>query len=74
MAKPLRNNANPIEYIPTQYISDYVHSLKEYDGIEYKSTMNPNGYNLAIFDPTLFECINTETIQVNEINYIWQKI
>lgn len=74
MAKPIRNNANPIEYIPTQYIADYVHSLKEYDGIEYKSTMNPNGYNLAIFDPALFECIRVETVQVNEINYSWQKI
>lgn len=74
MAKPVRNNSNSVEYVPTQFIADYVDSLGEYDGIEYMSTMNANGYNLAIFDATAFDCIDVKTVQVNEIKYKWFNI
>ena len=74
MAKPIRNNASPVEYVPTQYIADYVYSLEKYNGIEYKSTMNLNGYNLALFDAGLCKCINVKTVQVTEIKYNWNAL
>jgi len=67
IAKPLRND-NALDYLPTQYISDYIRS-KGYDGIEYISTMCEKGSNLAIFDPSLFECTDTSVCEVKSIFY-----
>ena len=67
IAKPLRND-NVLEYLPTQYISDYIRS-KGYDGIEYISTMYKSGINLAVFDPMLFKCTSTNVYDVKSILY-----
>jgi len=37
IAKPLRRNDSPIEYLPTQYIAEFIKS-QNYDGVEYAST------------------------------------
>lgn len=72
IAKPLRND-NTLDYLPTQYISDFIHS-KGYDGIEYTSTMSRNGKNLAVFNPELFKCTKTVVYDIKSINYEYEKI
>lgn len=67
IAKPLRND-NSLDYLPTQYISDYIRS-KGYDGIEYISAMSRRGINLAVFDSELFECTGTSVYDVKLISY-----
>ena len=72
IAKPLRND-NILDYVPTQYISDFIKS-KGFDGIEYKSTLKKDGYNLAIFDEKQFECVETHIYEINTISYSYRKI
>jgi hypothetical protein len=72
IAKPLRND-NVLDYLPTQYISDYIKS-KGYDGIEYISTMCKNGVNLAVFDESLFRCTGTTVYDVKSISYSYDQI
>jgi hypothetical protein len=79
IAKPLRRNDSPLEYTPTQYISEFIKSVEhngriEYAGIEYDSTMSSDGYNLAIFSPELFKCIGVETFRIEELTYKKRKI
>lgn len=75
MAKVLRRNDSQLDYVPTQYISDFIKSIVhnekfEYAGIEYNSTMNNNkGTNLAIFYPDLFECIAVNTFKIDNLYY-----
>ncbi|MCL2547479.1 MAG: RES family NAD+ phosphorylase [Oscillospiraceae bacterium] len=69
IAKPLRRSDSHLEYLPTQFISEFIKS-KDYAGVEYKSTLNPDGYNLAMFDTESFICHHVQTISVTEINYI----
>jgi hypothetical protein len=38
MAKPLRRSDSPLEYLPTQYIAEFIKS-QNYDGVEYGSTL-----------------------------------
>ena len=68
IAKPLRRNDSQLEYLPTQYIAEFIKS-KGYDGVEYASTLKEDGCNFAMFDETLFECINVKTVEVSEISY-----
>ena len=79
MARGMRRGDNSIDYVATQYICDFVKSLeyldessclkKAYHGIVYNSTMNHDGYNLAVFDPDLFECKSVKRIAVEGLDY-----
>ncbi|MCL2856729.1 MAG: RES family NAD+ phosphorylase [Oscillospiraceae bacterium] len=68
IAKPLRRSDSPIEYLPTQYIAEFIKS-QGYDGVEYASTLRESGNNIAVFDETLFECVSVQTIEVSEVSY-----
>lgn len=79
MSKSLRRSDSTLDYVPTQYIVDFIKSIEhnnrqEYDGIEYNSTTNPGGYNLAIFDPSLFECITVDVYDIEKLQYTSKKI
>lgn len=72
IAKPLRND-NTLDYLPTQYISDFIRS-KQFHGIEYISTMKKNGANLAVFDPEMFKCTGTSVYDITSIKYDYNRI
>jgi len=77
MGKSVRKSDSKLDYIPTQYICDYIKSItleienlpSKFMGIEYNSTLCKDGYNLAIFEPELFECIETKVYQVQSLEY-----
>jgi len=79
MSKSLRRSDSTLDYVPTQYIVDFIKSIEhngkqEYDGIEYNSTTNPGGYNLAIFNPDLFECTEVSVYEIKQLQYTSNKI
>ena len=79
MSRPLRRSDSTLDYIPTQYIVDFIKSIEhdgapEYDGIEYNSTTNPGGFNLAIFNPELFQCISIDVYDIEELHYNKKKL
>lgn len=79
MGKALRRSDSPLDYVATQYISDFIKSRERdnkavYAGVEYKSVMNETGYNLAIFDECLFKCTDVEVYAIKNITYNKQKI
>lgn len=79
MSKSLRRSDSTLDYVPTQYIVDFIKSIEhngkqEYDGIEYNSTTNPGGYNLAIFNPDLFECTTVDVYDIEKLQYTTKKI
>ena len=68
LAKPLRRNDSLLEYLPTQYIAEFIKS-QGYDGVEYTSTLKEGGFNIALFDEKLAICRAVETIEVSKIWY-----
>ena len=68
VSKPLRRSDSHLDYLPTQFIAEFIKS-ENYDGVEYKSTMNPNGTNIAIFDEDLFQCIEVQTVEISRIHF-----
>jgi len=68
IAKPLRRTDSPLSYLPTQYIAEFIKS-QNYDGVEFASTLREGGYNLAIFNETLFVCTDTHTVEISQILY-----
>lgn len=52
LSTPVRSDDNPEEYGVTQQLCEAVRAAG-YDGILYRSTRNPSGTNLVVFDPSL---------------------
>lgn len=68
VARPMRRFDSALDYIPTQYICDYIKCLG-YHGIKFKSTLVTNGINYAIFNQKNFECVETKFVQINNMEY-----
>lgn len=75
MGRTMRKGDSPLDYLPTQYICDFVMSIVDddgtpvYDGIEYQSAMRKTGANLAIFYPEKFKCTYRRTYEVVKLSY-----
>lgn len=54
LSKPIRGTDNKIDYVPTQYLCDFVKSLG-ITGIRYGSSLNPRGENLVLFTDEYIE-------------------
>lgn len=75
ISKPVRRNDSKLDYLPTQYIVDYIKSKrieKEFEhcvGIGFKSTLCHRGYNIMIFNPELLYCNNLTSRVITQVIY-----
>lgn len=75
MGRTMRRGDSPLDYLPTQYICDFVMSIRGeddaymFDGIEYQSAMRDGGANLAVFYPEKFKCTYCRTYEVTKLVY-----
>jgi hypothetical protein len=78
IAKPMRRSDSVLEYLPTQYIAEFIKSRsfkgQTYDGVEYASTLKQGGANTALFvkghsDLPVY-CEKVETVEIADVNYI----
>lgn len=68
LAKPVSSRDSELDYLPTQYISDFVKSLG-YDGVQYMSTFDKETSNLALFDPSVCELIDRQSYVIDNLDY-----
>ncbi|WP_427036607.1 RES domain-containing protein [Cytobacillus pseudoceanisediminis] len=74
ISKPVRSGDSKLDYLPTQFIVDYIKSLNEtesagYHGIVFESTLSTSGYNLMVFDPSQLICTRVEKRIIQTLNY-----
>jgi len=67
LSKPRRRSDNELDYLPTQYLSEFIKSIG-FDGVEFQSSLFSGGYNLAIFTPDKFECISVNVFEIENID------
>ncbi|HTK18399.1 MAG TPA: RES domain-containing protein [Mucilaginibacter sp.] len=72
LSKPVRKQDVNLDYLPTQYLCEYIKSKLGFDAVEYKSAMNPNGFNLAIFNDHKLKCVDANFYKVTDLTYSWQ--
>ena len=76
---PQANTDDPLEYISTQYIADYIKSITDedyqrvYDGIEFASTHSKTGRNIVLFESSLDKCkcicTNVNCYYIDSLDY-----
>ena len=70
IAKPMRRFDKKLDYVPTQFICDFVKYLN-FDGIKYKSTLSDSGINYALFNADNFKCTKVSMCKVNSIKFTY---
>ncbi len=73
LSKPVRRNDSELDYLPTQYLTEFIKSLGA-DGVAYGSSLNKAGKNFAIFYPEKLECINVQIHEITNIEFKHQKL
>ncbi len=73
LALPIRKLDKEIDYLPTQYLSEFIKSIG-YEGVKFQSSLHSDGYNLAIFNSEKFECIKAEIYEIEGIELNHKKI
>lgn len=66
LSKPLRRKDSDLEYLPSQYLCEFIKSLG-IDGVEYISAMHEGGVNYAFFDQSKFKLIGATTKEVKKV-------
>jgi hypothetical protein len=67
LSKPMRRFDSELEYIPTQFICEFVRYIIEAQGIQFNSSLHKGGVNIVLFSPETVRCVEESIVQVNEI-------
>lgn len=73
LSKPRRKSDSQLDYLPTQYLSELIKSMG-FDGIEFQSSLHSDGYNVAIFNPEKFTCIESSVYEIEATHIGYKKI
>ena len=68
LSKPMRRYDSEIEYIPTQFICEFINVFTGASGIRFNSSLHLNGKNIVIFDQELMQCEDVQLKKVNNMN------
>ena len=68
LSKPMRRYDSEIEYIPTQFICEFVRIYTGANGIRFSSSLHPTGKNIVMFKQELMECKQVLLKKINSMN------
>ena len=68
MSNPMRRFDSKIEYVPTQFICEYVQLTQNVAGIRFSSSVYNKGTNVVIFDPGLMHCVNVVDYNIKSLD------
>lgn len=71
LSKPVNPKGAELEYLPTQYLCEFIKSLG-FDGVAYNSSL-ANGHNLAIFRERKLKCTRTELYEIEKTTLLYEK-
>lgn len=73
LSKPVRRFDKELDYLPSQYLCEYVKSLG-YDAIEYASSLKEGGINIAVFNDCKLQPSKVELFEIVDMNLGFKKI
>ncbi|MBU5617172.1 RES domain-containing protein [Psychrobacter sp. TAE2020] len=67
LSQPVRRYDSELDYIPTQFICEFIRLYTDVDGIKFRSSLNNTGINYVIFDQSIMTCTEVSKIQVSKV-------
>ncbi len=72
LSKPIFQHEAEIEYLPTQFLCEYIKSIG-FDGVIYNSALG-DGHNYVFFDQTILETANVNVFEVDAIDVSYSTV
>lgn len=64
LSKPMRRYDSEIEYIPTQFICEFIKVYTGAVGIRFRSSLHPEGKNIVLFEDNKVDCVSVKKIKI----------
>jgi len=74
LSKPMRRFDSEMEYLPTQFICEFVRHIVGATGIQFSSSLHNGGINVVLFEPENVQCIDEQLYQVNGIEIKYEEL
>lgn len=74
LSKPMRRYDSDIEYIPTQFICEFIRVITGAIGIRFDSSLDPSGKNIVLFDNKYVDCVNVSLCEVTKLKLNYRLI
>jgi len=68
LSKPLRRYDSELEYIPTQFICEFIKVITGADGIKFNSSLHKDGVNIVLFEQEKVNCLVVEKEFINDVS------
>lgn len=74
LSKPIRRYDSDIEYIPTQFICEYIRYVIGAEGILFNSSLDLDGKNVVLFSQDKLECINVKKHMISNLDIDFEEV
>ena len=74
LSLPIRRYDSELEYIPTQFICEFIRYVTGARGILFGSSLFSEGLNVVLFDQEDVECLNVEKYRISNVHIEGEKI
>ncbi|MEJ7821353.1 MAG: RES family NAD+ phosphorylase [Chitinophagaceae bacterium] len=68
LSKPMRRYDSELDYIPTQFICEFIKVYTGVQGIKFRSSLHTVGNNIVIFDQDIMQCIKVVKAKINKVS------
>jgi hypothetical protein len=68
LSKPIRRYDSHLEYLPTQFICEFIRYITGADRIVFDSSLHEGGVNYVIFENEKFECVEVNKFHVTTVS------
>ncbi|OYQ90404.1 hypothetical protein B9T10_03540 [Wohlfahrtiimonas chitiniclastica] len=66
LSKPIRRYDSELDYIPTQFICEFIKLFTNVKGIKFLSSLHSGGINFVLFEQDLVDCVSVNRIKITE--------
>ncbi len=68
LSKPMRRYDSELDYIPTQFICEFIKIFTDVKGIKFRSSIHNIGNNIVIFNQDLMACNSIKKVRISNVN------
>jgi hypothetical protein len=68
LSKPMRRYDSELDYVPTQFICEFIKVFTGVHGIKFRSSLHTLGNNIVIFNQDILDCISVKKVNISQLN------
>ncbi len=67
LSKPMRRYDSELDYIPTQFICEFIKTFTNVQGIKFRSSLHNTGSNLVLFNSDTMKCREVKKVRITKV-------